>query len=240
MRSRGYCFTINNYTDDHLAFVMDQEELGYRYIIIGFETAPETGTLHLQGYVYFDTARHETSVRKLFYPHHIEPQKGTYEQAIEYCKKEQQFYENGEPPVQGKALFETIQSAMDDPSSNFQVYHQYRKAYREYKNSIKKDHDRMLYIVHEEDKWDFLKCYSTVSFGIDTYEEEELLMLNCYFSTSFIHNWVRGYPEKVRRGYEIVTIDPPVIAVLYDKSQELNYLLKEFSGYSEIYIKNKS
>lgn len=240
MRSRGYCFTINNYTDEHLAFITDQEEIGYRYIIVGFEVAPETGTLHLQGYVYFDTARQETSVRKIFYPHHIEPQRGTYKQAIDYCMKEGQYYENGDPPTQGKPLLETIEEVMKDPSSNFHVYHQYRKAYKEYKNTLKKDHDRLLYIVHERDKWDFMKKYESVSFNVDTYDEEQLLIMTCYSATDMINNWVRGYPEKNRRGYEIVTIDPPVIALVYSRSEELNFLLKQYQGLSELYIKNKS
>ena len=47
-RSRSWCLTISNYTEDDIARV---KGLKYKYIIIGDEIAPETETPHLQIYV---------------------------------------------------------------------------------------------------------------------------------------------------------------------------------------------
>lgn len=51
-RSRGWCFTINNYTELDVAQVKALEEPSSA-IIAGYEVAPTTGTPHIQGYVYF-------------------------------------------------------------------------------------------------------------------------------------------------------------------------------------------
>ena len=83
-RSRAYVFTLNNYTEEDEKYL--QEVLQCRYIIYGRETAPETGTPHLQGYVYFNSARPFNAVRKLR-KWHIEKAKGDALQNGEYVKK---------------------------------------------------------------------------------------------------------------------------------------------------------
>ena len=67
--------------------------------MVGRETAPTTGTLHLQGFVYFKNPRSETAVRKLLTGCHVEPQRGTNAQAAIYAKKEGDFEEWGEAPI---------------------------------------------------------------------------------------------------------------------------------------------
>lgn len=97
-QARGWCFTINNYTDQ------DTESMPNvpGYVIYGREVAPETGTPHLQGFAYFPNKATFKKVKALFPRAHIEIMKGTAEQAIVYCKKEGNFTEHGEPPSQGK------------------------------------------------------------------------------------------------------------------------------------------
>jgi len=93
-KHRAYCFTWNNYPASY-ANALDAIEC--RYIVAGEETAPETGTRHLQGYVYFSSRRHEASVRRILSGCHVEPAKGSSKQNHLYCTKTRPT--DGEPNV---------------------------------------------------------------------------------------------------------------------------------------------
>lgn len=99
-RSRGWCFTINNYADETIAALKGIE---CQYLVFGRETAPTTGTPHLQGFVYFDTLKSFSVLKKLL-PEgtHIERAKGNCAQNREYCTKDGAFEEQGTLPIQGK------------------------------------------------------------------------------------------------------------------------------------------
>lgn len=100
VRNRGWCLTINNYTDKD---VEDLKTCKYTYIIIGNEVG-ESGTPHLQIYLYYKNARTFTSIKKLFKTAHIEPQspKSTAEQNQAYCSKQSVLFEDGILPKSGK------------------------------------------------------------------------------------------------------------------------------------------
>lgn len=100
-KSRGYCFTLNNYTDDECKQLKDLE---CTYLVYGHETG-ENGTPHLQGYVYFPNPRTIKGIKTIqgFARAHLEVQRGTAEQAVKYCKKEGgEIFEKGEMPQAGK------------------------------------------------------------------------------------------------------------------------------------------
>ena len=63
-RARGWCFTINNYTelDEHVVFEMAQYA---KYVVCGRENGSENGTPHLQGFVYFDTLKSFKQVKEI-------------------------------------------------------------------------------------------------------------------------------------------------------------------------------
>lgn len=93
-RARGYCLTVNNYTEaDEEVF----DKVECRYVVVGKEVG-ETGTPHLQAYVLFKSPRFFEAIKKLFPRAHIEVQRGTSKQAADYCKKEGDWKERGEPP----------------------------------------------------------------------------------------------------------------------------------------------
>lgn len=97
-KSRSYCITLNNYSDLEYTTLYDLE---CRYLIIGKEVG-ESGTPHLQCYVYFDNPRGFRAIHKKFPRAHLENVlKGTPQQASEYCKKEGDFIEKGSLPEQG-------------------------------------------------------------------------------------------------------------------------------------------
>lgn len=93
-KSRDFCYTLNNYTDQHIKIL---EEIDCQYVVYGKEVG-EQGTPHLQGYVRFPNQRTMKSVIAKIPGAHIEIKKGTCEQAIEYCKKDGVVYERGEAP----------------------------------------------------------------------------------------------------------------------------------------------
>jgi len=99
-RYRGWCFTLNNYTEqdeEHIKHVLTSFA---RYIIYGREVAPETGTPHLQGYVYFNNARQRKAVSRLLPRARLDVANGTAQQNRTYCTKEDDFFEWGEIPVE--------------------------------------------------------------------------------------------------------------------------------------------
>lgn len=91
-RSRGWCFTINNYTEEEYKQCIDAI---CQYIVVGKEVG-ESGTPHLQGYIHYDQpvpmsrVKHDLSQRA-----HVEKRFGTLSQAVDYCKKDGSFFENG-------------------------------------------------------------------------------------------------------------------------------------------------
>lgn len=98
-RTRSYCFTINNYTDDDIQCVKKLMEIS-SYCIVGKEVG-EQGTPHLQGYVYFPEAKTFTSVKKKLPRAHIEVCKGSPLDNYKYCSKEEILFEKGDLPKQG-------------------------------------------------------------------------------------------------------------------------------------------
>ena len=61
-RTRNFCFTLNNYTEDVYQALLAVE---CKYVCIGKEIAPETATPHLQGFIVFKNARTLASLKKL-------------------------------------------------------------------------------------------------------------------------------------------------------------------------------
>lgn len=96
VNSRRYCFTLNNYTDDD--FLTIQAWSNVDYLVVGRETAPTTGTPHLQGYVVFRSAQRPSAVHRLLPSAHWQIANGTSTQNREYCIKGGDYVEEGENP----------------------------------------------------------------------------------------------------------------------------------------------
>jgi len=96
-KHRSYSFTLNNYTEDEQ---LSLQKIDCKYIIFGKEVG-ESGTPHLQGMINFKSPISFNSIKKKIPRAHIEK---TIDQhgSMEYCKKDNDYYEAGEPPAQGK------------------------------------------------------------------------------------------------------------------------------------------
>jgi len=102
MRSKSFCFTLNNYSEEEdVELEAKLNELA-AYWIIGREEG-ESGTPHLQGYFQLRKRAYIRQLRDLFSPRcHYEVARGTPKQNRAYCSKDGDFREGGEFPCRGK------------------------------------------------------------------------------------------------------------------------------------------
>lgn len=96
-RNRNWCFTVNNYTecDENNVFAMS---LDSEYLVCGKEVG-ECGTPHLQGFVAFKTLKSLSQMQEYIPGAHLEIKRGTFQQASDYCKKDNDFFEEGTLPM---------------------------------------------------------------------------------------------------------------------------------------------
>lgn len=99
-RARGWCFTINNFTDEDYNSAQALCKSS-SYGILGLECGKE-GTPHIQGYIYHPNRFSFSTIKELIPRAHIEIAKGSPQQNITYCSKENNFNEWGIKPCQGK------------------------------------------------------------------------------------------------------------------------------------------
>lgn len=97
--SLGWCFTLNNYSEEEYLSLLDFKQA--RYVIIGKEKGVE-GTPHLQGYIQFNSQKKLGAVKKINSRAHWEATKGSIDQNVEYCSKEGSFEERGTKPFSQK------------------------------------------------------------------------------------------------------------------------------------------
>lgn len=84
-KNRNWCFTLNNYTNEEALLLLQQEK--FKYIIFGYEIG-ENGTKHLQGYFELKNPCGINTLKKINNRMHLEVRKGSQEQAINYCIKD--------------------------------------------------------------------------------------------------------------------------------------------------------
>jgi len=115
--SRNWCFTTNNYVrswdvfskidgERRLQRLIATDDPVCSYIVFGLESAPTTGTLHLQGFISFSSEKSRRQVVAALAKIDPAPSsvrqksiKSTFTQAIVYCKKDGVFFEYGVAPL---------------------------------------------------------------------------------------------------------------------------------------------
>jgi hypothetical protein len=150
-RSRRWCATFNNYTENEVVALRDGSDT-FKYLIFGKEIG-ESGTPHLQ--IYFElkdgmsfNAVKEKLIREFgvsFSTIHIEAAKGNNQQNIEYCSKEGCFEEFGQKGQQGKRndLNRAIELYNESKDLN-QVISEYPDIYVKYFPGLTRLHNRTL------------------------------------------------------------------------------------------------
>lgn len=139
-RSRGWCFTLNNYTDDEVDSLSKggSDSKSVVYLCFGKEVG-DSGTPHLQGFLYTKTVKSFKQVKALLSPRaHVECQKGTTKQAIEYCFKDGDVTEYGTRPNQGKRTdLESVTSMIISGASLSDVALEHPTVYVKYHRGLR-------------------------------------------------------------------------------------------------------
>jgi len=99
-KNRNYVFTWNNYNAESIATLERLvTNLTLKYVAYSEETAPTTGTKHLQGYATFHVPKTLAQVRLKLVGCHVETMLGSLSQNESYCSKSGELIEHGEKPV---------------------------------------------------------------------------------------------------------------------------------------------
>lgn len=100
-RPRNICFTLNNYTENEFEQIQQAAKC-LRYVVIGREVG-KCGTPHIQGYAEALNPKTFAGWKKIISERaHIEPRRGTAQEAADYCKKTGSYTEFGKISEQGK------------------------------------------------------------------------------------------------------------------------------------------
>lgn len=112
IRSRGWCFTLNNYSseDESWAYSLSWES---KYIVVGKEVG-DSGTPHLQGFIYFDNKKSLMQMKDLHSSAHWERMRGTPSQAAEYCQKDGDYFQWGILPMSQDAKGQVEKERWED------------------------------------------------------------------------------------------------------------------------------
>ncbi len=103
-RSRRWCFTLNNPSDNRV----DDPQWwpAYRYVFWQREQAPTTDTPHLQGFVVWLNSKSLASCKRANTRAHWEIMRGTIKNNVDYCSKSETQvagpWQRGDPPRPGK------------------------------------------------------------------------------------------------------------------------------------------
>jgi len=147
---RRCVFTWNNWQKDFAdkdAVAEYFKSLNHiKYFVIGFEVG-EQGTSHLQGFLHFSNPKTLDTLRKYLKNNHIEQVKGTFKQATDYCKKDGDFIEWGDAPIeQGKRNdIDDFIEAIQQGYSNSELLTQYPSQYLRYQKMIADIRENTIY-----------------------------------------------------------------------------------------------
>lgn len=97
-RTRNWMWTLNNPTEEERSYFtgLQSPPRGIQYLIFQEERAPDTGTIHFQGYLETPNTIRMSWLKNNFNSRaHYDIRRGTQEEAIAYCSKEESRVEGG-------------------------------------------------------------------------------------------------------------------------------------------------
>lgn len=229
-RVRGFCYTINNWTDLDVAciIVMCYETEKVTYNVTGYEIGDD-GTPHIQGYVHFKDARTLKAVSKDLPRAHLEHAKAKgakQERRWEYCKKDGDYWEYGSVPSNGKnTTFDKVILSINEGKTykelclaypSYMLHH--GNKVRRYMDDIKDDLQTEFYVCNPEDDaiteiYDYFQIpYQDIKIKVVIVTElKQLLAYDAFDIVVWYYPewdnlqtlWPRGVPITYNYGYEV-------------------------------------
>lgn len=139
--AKNYCFTTNNPAGDDSTYVVLSSKV--RYAVWQRETAPTTGTVHLQGYIQFTTVLSMTAACRHLPGASLRVAVGTPEQNKTYCTKDSDrvsgthSYEIGEAMVKGQRNdLLKLKKKIDDGATELELFEYDFPTMIRYKNAL--------------------------------------------------------------------------------------------------------
>lgn len=198
MSSRAWCFTINNPKDD-----TSPQTWNYEYLVYQKEKG-ESGTEHLQGYVYLRRSR-LTGMKKLDATAHWEPARGTPEENKKYCTKDEGRiagpWEFGTMPKQGKRNdISELKALLDEGKPLTEIAQQQFANYLRFSRGIEKY--QLLMTKPRNWEMDIQVIWGPTGVGKTRQAFEDYS--NAYFKSKSngSNNWWDGYVNQ-----EVVVVD---------------------------------
>lgn len=267
-RLRRAYFTWNNYEDDF----KDRDELikyfeelpHFKGAVLGFEIGEETGTRHINGVIFFNTAKTFYTLRDYLKNNHIEKIRYLNE-VIEYCKKDGDYIELGELPRQGQRKSTTFNfiEAIRDGYTDEELMLQFPHLYLNYRNQI--------HTIRNKDKLDYYSVnnrdlkvyyvggvtgigksynlyqyfnhddiYKVVDYknSFDKYKTQNVLIFEEYnadFNIKELLNLLDIYPTELRARYNNKIACYNVVII--NSNYSFNDMIEKYSYYNDEQIK---
>jgi hypothetical protein len=136
-QGKNWCITLNNYVEPCLLF---NEEIMH-FMVCGIEIAPNTGTKHIQGYVQFKKRIKLSGIKKLWPTCHAETAKGSPDQNVAYCTKEDGHVHGVITNVQGKRNDLNSIKELIDNGLYTRIREDHYGSFIRYRKSIQQDID---------------------------------------------------------------------------------------------------
>jgi len=249
-QSKNFCFTINNWNENHIDMLSELIDYGAAYIVAGKEIA-STGTPHLQGFVQWDNKMTLTRAISLLKGAHVSMCKGSAKQNIDYCTKDDPnpFEFGKRPKTQGSGQQERWTKAREmasrgefediDDELYIKYFHHFKAIYAE--NQVNPqaletmDHlwiyggtgTGKSHAVHTRYPDRYIK---NINKWWDGYTDQQVVHIDeldpthTSFMTAFLKKWVDKWPFNAEVKGSSKTIRPPKVIVTSNYSiDEMNF-----------------
>lgn len=230
VRSRGYCFTINNWDDDDLVDLVGLTEYEWlTYMVIGFEVGKK-GTPHIQGYMHFSDAKSFEQIKRHIPGAHLEVARATgksYSKRWSYCMKDGDYWEYGVPPRDGvkKVTMNNVVEAISKGASYSTLVKEYPlyllmhgdKVKRFIADSKEKVETSFYVIDPLSDAITEIVEYFDVSTNdmavvtdlsqLEAYSDYRIVVYYVDFYDKLYDLWARGVPITYKYGYQLRVVN---------------------------------